>query len=62
MSDTKNKKIICPNCSLTPILTLDNLKFNIECLSNHKNSSETIDTFLSDKVQLQYYECSVHKL
>ena len=55
------KRIICPECALTPILRLNNLIFISECLSNHKHQSESIETFLSEKINEQDYQCQEHK-
>ena len=62
MSDNIKKTIICPNCSLTPIITLEDSNFNLKCLLNHEHKSESIDNFLSDKPIEENYICPEHKI
>ena len=62
MIESPIKKIICPECLLTPILTLENNAFISECLNNHKISNESIDHFLSEKINEEDFKCPKHKL
>ena len=55
------KKLICPECSLTPIITLKDSLFIAECLSNHKKNSKTIDTFLTNEKSPADLQCSEHQ-
>ena len=62
MIESPIKKIICPECLLTPILTLENNVFISECLNNHKINNESIDHFLSEKINEEDFKCPKHKL
>ena len=57
----EKKKLICPECSLTPIITLKNSLFTSQCLSNHKYSSETINIFLSSDKSPDDLQCQEHQ-
>ena len=66
MSDKVKKKIIiCPDCLLTPKLSiiesLNDHTFSSECLLNHKHESKEIDYFLSEKASKKNFECPEHK-
>ena len=62
MIESPIKKVICPECLLTPILTLENNVFISKCLNNHKISNESIDHFLSEKINEEDFKCPNHKL
>ena len=62
MTELYIKRVLCPECLLTPILTLNNNIFSSECLNNHKISNESIDHFLSEKINEEDFKCSEHKL